>query len=102
MSKQTVTLELEVPEGYEATGEWRHAHADEISLGKNGHTHRHAAASLNYQIILRRIPSPTVTVEFERRALEWLSATFYGKGEDTQSCAGRTARAALEAEADAS
>ena len=82
MSKQTVTLELDVPDGYEATGEFRVPNEDEQFLlpGHAEGTEPDAAAIIWTAgagatvtgIILRKLPSPTVTVELPRETAEAL------------------------------
>lgn len=62
MPLQKVTLDVDVPEGYEATGEWRRPIGDEPHIIGDGrvmvaHPNDFGARML-YRIILRKLPDP--------------------------------------------
>ena len=102
MSKQQeVTLTLDVPDGYAFERFALPVTNDIVLLAQEPGPEYWRARwyAHNPCVILRKLPSPTVMVELERAGAEWLSSTFYGKGETTQDRAGRACRAALEAEA---
>ncbi len=60
MSKQKIEIEVDMPEGYEATGEWR-ATQGEPWLAGSGLTS--TMKSVVPQIILRKLPDPIPEVE---------------------------------------
>ena len=73
--KQTVTLELDIPEGYEATGEYRVVKDGEYYmgslLGSEHHADHNGPGAGHMFHILRKLPSATVTVELPREVAEW-------------------------------
>lgn len=71
--KQTVTLELEIPEGYEVTGDFHQAsnewYLDTFTAPPHAEYVEGSTVTDSDVFILRKLPSVTVTVELPRETI---------------------------------
>ena len=68
MSKKRFEIEAEIPDGFEATGEWRRPRDGEYWVGSSGQ--RFKGLSGGRRIILRKIPPATLVVELPREFVD--------------------------------
>lgn len=107
MPKQQVTVWVDVPDGYEATGEWRFAEANQPHAhvrmdGSSWAVLDGVCDCIGPAFILRRVKSPTVMVEMPRSFAERVAnspqpvtVTYVASKDVIDAC-----RAALKAEAE--
>jgi hypothetical protein len=97
--KQRVTLELDVPDGWEATGEWRPPEPAEPYLDPIGQVVKNPGRSIYRVLILRRKLPETVMVEMSRVAAEYAAGNWRTQPDTYRGEIGRACAAALAKEA---
>ena len=90
---------IDVPDGYEATGKWRIPEYGEWFITRLADDTRMSLGDVSVpMVILRKIPSPTVTVELPREAAEFLMTDLHGQGQAWWITIKAACHAALAAE----
>lgn len=99
MPEQQVTVTIDVPEGYEATGEYRPAQPGEVFLTETGGAYQTAKGTTLPVFIVRRAKPKTVVVELPREVAELYARTPPRPGDSPHEVVIAACYAALAAEA---